>query len=959
MKTTPLFLLLLFQCSLLFAQNYQQVGRRIFLAEAGATVHAMGESGLGTAMAVGEVDHNNAYSKSTTGFFSFYSEDMPTSFDVTQMDWRNGGALNDVCSDDYDGAWVVGYQVDDRGFSEGVLQHLRWDEEDKAFYPEFSRRKNFREGENETNVVFRSVYRLPDDRLIIGGSLEYDKKRGGEKIVPVLYLFAQGVLSKLDFPELAISSSASVIKLLPNSSEDEIAVIVEYLKDDGISDDRYKEFLLRINPGETVAGLDPKWEIGKDKRINCAGFSVSLTNEVIMTGTHLNPTEGAAWVGVAPMRAAAIEAPKVQSGVGNYSLGGNVLLGGQLNTISGANYNNYVYDPDYTHLEEFLYFPDQRAFKEMGIAKELGVGGDEPAFYNPDYYEDSNLNLWLFGQRPAGRSYLRPEAILYRADAATARSLAPAINPSLSIVEMVPDFGGVTKGILPAGMRGKLRVILRNTGPTLHYLKALVAVEGQARGLQFLSREPTELKRFKGIGENTDVRLSFPLETTEEVNLETGIRFVIQISQDGAILLEHEASMVTEGDKYEGYDIVIDNNFAVEGTRSDPRSSTTKKFRVSTQVTSARPLEAGDIVVKNKKIALNKGRGDNFIITERTVNGRHVYEISFDVDLDPKLNEITMEVAVAGEPSVKSGTLFVNYKASNLPTLHYIGIAPDYAGRALKEGAGRLAYNRKDVTDVAAMLMQHQGNGQQFGEVDTTLLTSAAATTSVQLREFFGVLANRVDDPTASDYIGPDDLVVLHFASHGGLRGNKYAVIPSDFDKKNSARVLNYGEVVLPELKRLNRRVVVFIDACHNPLSKEGTNSRGEDTADPKLMEKLFELHRDVKGVAVLAAASEGEKAYEHERWENGLFTEALLEALSGTTGYDADGSRINADGAFGQPDGQLSVNELSTYLSRRVPGLIRQVSGWGVQQHPKPMFDRDSDLLPGDAKLFRLPVDN
>jgi hypothetical protein len=70
----------------------------------------------------------------------------------------------------------------------------------------------------------------------------------------------------------------------------------------------------------------------------------------------------------------------------------------------------------------------------------------------------------------------------------------------------------------------------------------------------------------------------------------------------------------------------------------------------------------------------------------------------------------------------------------------------------------------------------------------------------------------------------------------------------------------------------------------------------------------------------VLTSSGAGEASREDARWQNGAFTEVLLEAL----GSGADSDR----------NGVLTVTELGGYLSRNVPRLTagRQTPGMEVR---------------------------
>ncbi|MBC7910106.1 MAG: caspase, partial [Pyrinomonadaceae bacterium] len=69
-------------------------------------------------------------------------------------------------------------------------------------------------------------------------------------------------------------------------------------------------------------------------------------------------------------------------------------------------------------------------------------------------------------------------------------------------------------------------------------------------------------------------------------------------------------------------------------------------------------------------------------------------------------------------------------------------------------------------------------------------------------------------------------------------------------------------------------------------------------------------------GVVVLAATGQDQVASEFGKLGHGVFTYALLQAMSG----DADGGN--------PPDGKITVTELVAYINDRVPELTKQYRG-------------------------------
>ena len=82
-------------------------------------------------------------------------------------------------------------------------------------------------------------------------------------------------------------------------------------------------------------------------------------------------------------------------------------------------------------------------------------------------------------------------------------------------------------------------------------------------------------------------------------------------------------------------------------------------------------------------------------------------------------------------------------------------------------------------------------------------------------------------------------------------------------------------------------------------------------------------------------SSSVGEASYEDKKWENGVFTEALLELLNN---------------ALNIPDGLINIQQARGYLESRVPELLQES---GLEKHQHPSFKNKG--LPNDLILFSL----
>ena len=161
---------------------------------------------------------------------------------------------------------------------------------------------------------------------------------------------------------------------------------------------------------------------------------------------------------------------------------------------------------------------------------------------------------------------------------------------------------------------------------------------------------------------------------------------------------------------------------------------------------------------------------------------------------------------------------------------------------------------------------------------------------------------------TLVEQSGPNDTTIVFFAGHGINRANQNYFLPfhdaksSDIEKTSLAK-----QELVDFIKNSNGRVLLFIDTCHSGAIVDVRNA---DLSDPvNLLDSLETAVNSSGGEKVVIAASKGgEFAHENSDWENGAFTEAIVEAFENGHGTDATGT--------------MSVLGLATWVSSRVQQL-------------------------------------
>jgi hypothetical protein len=159
---------------------------------------------------------------------------------------------------------------------------------------------------------------------------------------------------------------------------------------------------------------------------------------------------------------------------------------------------------------------------------------------------------------------------------------------------------------------------------------------------------------------------------------------------------------------------------------------------------------------------------------------------------------------------------------------------------------------------------------------------------------------------------GQDDLAVVHFSGHGAMVDGELYLLPRDVRAGDAVALKDSALLVAAlrdELMRIAERgrVLVLLDACYSG----GASADGRAVEVPS---NVLSTALAAANVNVLTSSSASQAAREDPRWQNGAFTEAVLEALGA-----ADANH----------DGLISATELAAYVESRVRNLTNGA------QHP------------------------
>jgi uncharacterized caspase-like protein len=174
--------------------------------------------------------------------------------------------------------------------------------------------------------------------------------------------------------------------------------------------------------------------------------------------------------------------------------------------------------------------------------------------------------------------------------------------------------------------------------------------------------------------------------------------------------------------------------------------------------------------------------------------------------------------------------------------------------------------------------------------------------------------------------LGDGDNFWFFFSGHGMRDGERDFLMPIDGYAENVAASGISTADVSKWLRECGAdNVVMMLDACRNGGRKDGKGIGDQTKEDCRQT-----------GVISLFSCSPNQFSYELPRYEQGAFTKVLLEGL-GVQGACA------------------TVARLDEYLKRRVPELVRDCLGDGVNQYPysiaEPINKAHLILMPNHAR--------
>jgi hypothetical protein len=313
----------------------------------------------------------------------------------------------------------------------------------------------------------------------------------------------------------------------------------------------------------------------------------------------------------------------------------------------------------------------------------------------------------------------------------------------------------------------------------------------------------------------------------------------------------------------------------------------------------------------NGKIYEAGSKSDNVKLKANGASNGYRYAFTYvqTVELAEGENRLFVEVQNASGIG-KSEEITVN-KRTVKPTLHVLSIGVPHAD---------LQFTTNDAADFAKVCATQQG--KFFDKVNVIVKNTTAETTIESLRRSIRSLQL---DFLETGAIKPEDLVIFFISSHGKSDKNNsfFKIAASDLQETFiGTTCLDFKEDILAVLSPLNCKKLILLDACQSGAAASDdhvvTGSRSMEADISNAIQRFVDAESDL---VCISSSSERENSYEDPKWQNGAFTEALIEALTNAP-TPINGKMEKADK---DNNGFVELKELYDFISLRIPQMVQE----------------------------------
>ncbi len=212
-----------------------------------------------------------------------------------------------------------------------------------------------------------------------------------------------------------------------------------------------------------------------------------------------------------------------------------------------------------------------------------------------------------------------------------------------------------------------------------------------------------------------------------------------------------------------------------------------------------------------------------------------------------------------------------------------------------------LKFTENDAEDFGDLFEDHD----LYEKVSVRRLLGEEATASRIKLEMSRLSKNR--------FIGERDMIMVFFSSHGVVREDgSFCIQGSDYDIVDRDATSVSIKDIQQRLENLPCKKLLFIDACHSGVANPDLLVAMKDNQSVAVQKALQNLLKIQDGWTMITSSGE-EPSWEHEDWQNGSFTESIVDGLT----------KGRADS---NANGLISIEELYQYLEGAIPDLNESV---------------------------------
>lgn len=261
-----------------------------------------------------------------------------------------------------------------------------------------------------------------------------------------------------------------------------------------------------------------------------------------------------------------------------------------------------------------------------------------------------------------------------------------------------------------------------------------------------------------------------------------------------------------------------------------------------------------------------------------------------------------------------SEPLFVSRGNIPKPDLYVLAFGPQPGG---------LQHSDNDAIDFDwAFSRQACGDSALYGKVIGKHFVDEEA-------DAWKILAE-INTVIALNTIKPNDVFILFMSSHGYRKNDEFYIQGDNYTLAASQKTSVSSSELFEKFDPIHAKKIFFIDAC-----KSG--EMPEDSLN-------FKTNKNqLTGYTIITSSDFNSNSYEHEKWENGAFTEIMLNGLQGAADQENEAK---------EADEIITVYELFKHLKTGIPRLCKNtIKNYEKkeQQYPQKIMD---EL--GNIPLFR-----